>query len=470
MSAYSHAESSFRDLLLKEHMDAHLSHGALLALSGGKDSVLLLSLLSRYAKEKEIPVAAFHLHHGIRGEEADRDAEFCKELCEELGVSLFMSYVDVPAIAKEMGEGIEATARRERYRLLAKTARERGFSCVLTAHTATDNLETVLLHLLRGGGGNALAGIPPVRPLCDGIMLLRPLLSLSAEEVTAALRDASLPSVFDSTNDDVAYTRNYVRKEILPRLSAITPSPERAVSRMTENVREDMAFLDGVARDAFDTLFDGESLDAEKLARLPRAIRYRVFRMLYEKKAKGAPLPERVHVNLLFDRMMREGDFSFSFPKGVRIGRTGDRLVVGFAPAFSHPETVIHKGCNRLADGSLLFVMEKSSKPLPQIVYTLSIQRPLASATIEGELCVRSRREGDAYRYGGVTHRLKKLFSDAKLSKEARSSLPVLHDARGILWVPGFGVRDDGGDGERDMTLLYIAARDVSDELLKQLD
>lgn len=469
MTAYEYAQECLSDTVLKENMAACLSGGALLALSGGKDSVLLLSLFSRYAKEKGIPFAAFHLHHGIRGEEADADVDFCETLCRDLCVPFFVSYVDVPAIARRTGEGIEATARRERYRLLAKTAKERGFSCVLTAHSATDNLETVLFHLLRGGGGNALCGIPPVRPLCDGVTLFRPLLSLSAEEIKAALADAGLPCVFDSTNDDVAYTRNYVRKKILPALLPITASPERAVSRMTENLREDMAFLDAAAQASFEDLFDGESLDASALALLPRAIRYRVFRLFYEKKAKGAPLPERVHVNLLFERLGQKGDFSVSFPSGVGIARRGKRIYVGDAPLFAHPRTAIARGCNLLSDGSLLFVLDESTTPPPQIVYSLSTQRPLVSATIEGELYVRSRLVGDAYRFGGVTHKLKKLFSDAKLPMDAREKRPVLCDARGILWVPGFGVRDDGGDGKRNATLLYLPAENVSEDILKML-
>lgn len=469
MIAYAHAEALFREMLLKEGMEAHLSKGALLALSGGKDSVLLLSLFSRYAKEKGIPFSALHLHHGIRGAEADADRDFCKTLCEELGIPLTVAHADIPTVAQETGEGLEAAARRERYRLLAETAREQGFSAVLTAHSATDNLETVLLNLLRGGGGNALCGIPPVRPLCDGIFVLRPLLSLSAEEITAALEDASLPCVFDSTNDDVTYTRNYLRREILPRLSRVTDRPERSVTRMTENLRGDMAFLDALANKEYLALFDGEGIDAEKFLALPEPLRYRVLRLFYAAKAKDAALPERVHIDALFERLAHKGDFTISFPSGVSLSRQGTGLFCGDAPLFTQPRATVKRGYNLLADGSILGILDESSKPLPQIVYTLSTQRPLASGTIEGELYVRSRETGDAYRFGGVTHKLKKLYSDAHLPTDRRASLPVLCDGRGILWVPGFGVRDDGGFGVRDVTLVYLSADDVGDDILKLL-
>ena len=122
-------------------------------------------------------------------------------------------------------------------------------------------------------------------------------------------------------------------------------------------------------------------------------------------------------------------------------------------------------GCNLLADGGCLWLLDESSKPLPAIVYTLSTQRPLASATIEGELYVRSRKEGDAYRYGDATHKLKKLFSDRKIPTALRGAVPVLCDARGILWVPPFGVRDDGGERPRDLTLVYLAAKDIDADI-----
>jgi tRNA(Ile)-lysidine synthetase-like protein len=127
-------------------------------------------------------------------------------------------------------------------------------------------------------------------------------------------------------------------------------------------------------------------------------------------------------------------------------------------------------GCNRLADGSYLFLLDESTTPPPPIVYTLSIRRDLVSAKIEGELTVRSREAGDAYRYGGMTHKLKKLFSDKKIPQALRSRIPVLCDGRGIVWVPSFGVReDDLTHTERRLTVLYLASDRVTEEIARQL-
>ena len=466
-NAYAHALNLLRASLSGEEMRPHLSGGALVALSGGKDSVLLLTLFAEYARENGIPFAALHLHHGIRGEEADRDAAFCKALCERLAVPFVLCRADVPALAEKRREGIEETARRERYAALAREADARGYGAVLTAHTATDNAETVLLHLLRGGGGRALCGIPAVRPLTDTCVLLRPLLSLTQDEVLAALDEGDLPYVLDSTNGDTAYHRNYLRHEILPRLSPLAPSPERAISRMTENLKEDMALLDEMAKERFLTLARDGGLDATAFCALPTALRYRVFRLLYDRDAPEAAKPERVHTEALFERLSRTGDFSVSFPDGVRAVREQDLLFLDDAEPFLHPHTPIKLGRNELADGSVLWILDKSSAPLPKNVYTLSIQRSLAPATIEGELYVRSRKEGDAYRYGGMTHKLKKMFSDQKIPKRMRTRLPVLCDGSGILWVPGFGVRDDGASSQNTLTAVYVAQKELEGEVFE---
>ena len=465
MSAYAHARECFLAAVARERMSDLLSGGALLALSGGKDSVLLFSLFADYAKEKGIPFSAFHLNHGIRGAEADADERFCASLSQTLGVPFFSARSDIPALAAARGEGIEEAARRERYAVLTAKAKELGYTAVLTAHTATDLAETVLLQALRGGGIRALCGIPPVRELKTGIFVLRPLLALTQEEVLAALSERSLPFVTDSTNADNAYARNYLRAEILPRLSRLTPVPEHALSRLAENLREDAALLDDLAKDAYARLLDGELLDGEGLLALPASLRFRVLRLFHAEMTKGAPVPERTHVCALFARMEKEGDFSFSLPGGVTLRRTGGRLCFGDAPVFRHPRTPIRMGCNRLFDGATLWVLDESTTPPPANVYTLSTQKVLAFATIEGELYVRSREEGDAYRYGGITHKLKKVLNDKKISRTARSRLPVLCDDKGILWVPHLEGRDDGTRARHPLTVLYLAGDQCPDAL-----
>ena len=191
----------------------------LLALSGGADSVALLCALRALG----YPVRAFHLNHCLRGAESDRDEAFCRALCERLGVPLTVERIDVRA--QTAGEGIEAAARRIRYERLAAAAQG---AKIATAHTADDNLETMLFHLARGTGPKGLAGIPPVR---DGV--IRPLIGVERAQVEAYLAELGQDYVTDSTNLADSYTRNRIRHGVVPALRQINPEAGRAALRLS---------------------------------------------------------------------------------------------------------------------------------------------------------------------------------------------------------------------------------------------
>ena len=185
----------------------------LVALSGGADSRLLLELTIRALLERDpradvgSRVMAAHLHHGIRGEEAHRDEEFCRQVCESLGISLAVEHADIPALAAESGESIETVARRARYDFFQRVMTECRIPVLLTAHHADDNLETILDRLLRGSGTKGMGGIPPTRPLDttpDGSRrdIYRPLLEWTKQEILEACEELGLDYVTDSTNED----------------------------------------------------------------------------------------------------------------------------------------------------------------------------------------------------------------------------------------------------------------------------
>ncbi|MBO7170881.1 MAG: tRNA lysidine(34) synthetase TilS, partial [Clostridia bacterium] len=337
---------------------------------------------------------------------------------------------------------------------------------VLTAHNATDNLETVLLHLVRGGGGNAMCGIPPLRHLaadgCD-LLLARPLLCLTAEEILSAVKEAEIPYVTDSTNGDTAYRRNLLRKEVLPYLRDCNAAAERNALRLTENMREDMLYLDRMAEEAFENARSLSGLSASALSTMARPISYRVIRRLHGDGFPASPLPERVHIDALLARLDEEGDFSLSFPGDLRAVREGDTLFFCEKNVFALAPQALKAGENVLSDGGRLYVMEKDSTPLPQNVYTLSIQATTASATIEDGLWVRSKEDGDAYRTRGMRRRLKKLFSDAGIPPRLRPHFPVITDSEGILCALPFGVRDDR-KGE-DLRIFYAPPQALTAEM-----
>ena len=197
------------------------------ALSGGADSVCLLIILKELSDKYSFTLDALHINHCIRGKESDRDEEFCRNLCKKYDIPLTVIRTDVPAAAAESKKSLEETARDIRYKAFEKHAGDKGK--IATAHTVSDNAETVILNMARGTGLKGLCGIPPVR---DNI--IRPLIDVTRQQIEDYLKSMNQGFVTDSTNLSDDYTRNRIRHKIIPELLKInegfykTFSSERA--------------------------------------------------------------------------------------------------------------------------------------------------------------------------------------------------------------------------------------------------
>lgn len=253
--------------------------GVCAALSGGADSVSLLLALRTLSEERGLKLSACHLDHGLRGEESDRDRRFCAELCARLGIPLTAEKVNAAALA-EKHESLEEAARRVRYGFFLKTLSALGDGTVLaTAHTANDNAETVLINLTRGTGLAGLCGIPPVRML-GGFRVVRPLIYCARADVEEFLAARGQEYVTDRTNLSEEYTRNRLRRRVLPELLEINPSVLGTLGRMTKTLREDNAFLEETAERALAENRQGRGWNAAGLAALPCPIRSRAVRRI----------------------------------------------------------------------------------------------------------------------------------------------------------------------------------------------
>ena len=425
----------------------HLRHGVLLAFSGGADSVFLLYVLSRLSAKEGFPLRSVHIHHHLRGEEADRDAAFCERLAQALAVPHNTLHID-PYDGRALDGGLEAACRRLRYATLRRELFASGLGVIATAHHATDQLETVLHRMLRGGGARALAGI---RPLHGD--LVRPLLSLAKEEIEAALLSSHIPFVTDSTNFDKTFTRNYLRAEVLPRLARVVPHPERAVVRMTEALSHDAALLDEMAEKALSgALREGKGISAEYLRSLPEAIRRRVLVLLYEEardEDASEVAIEHTHVALL-SRLLLSGRarFSLAVPNHLfaRLSE-GSFCFVRRSGKDTAEATVtpLLMGENPLPGDFTLTLLREGDTLFARcssFLNKIDITAAISTAIIRGELYARPRREGDAYFFRGHTHSLKKLYNEKRIPLELRTVLPLLCDDDGILWMPFFPVRE----------------------------
>lgn len=433
-------------------MEERFKGGVLVGLSGGADSVMLIHFLEKYRRECAwFPIVAVHVNHLIRTDEALRDELFSGELCRSLGVEFIAKRVDVPAIAKSEGKSLEEAARNARYSIFREIISGRkDISTVAVAHNSDDNFETVLMNMMRGAGVRGIAGISPVRD-----EIVRPLIYVPKSDITEALCTAGIKFVTDSTNESDDYTRNYVRHNIIPRFLEAFPSAFSAVTRMSKNLREDDECLLSIARD-FAARYENGNIPTEELLSLKPALLFRVLNLYFLNLADTTL--ERTHVNAIKDCLVGGGDFSISLPRGIRF--VSKNSVCGFTDEADLKEAEfclkISEGENVFSDFGIKIVLGRTSRDENSSnVYNISTHPNLSSAIILGDLFIRNRLDGDSCFYGGMTHKLKKLFNDRKIPTELRSRIPILCDEAGVVWVPGFGVRDDGADTGLEMEITF---------------
>ncbi len=290
------------------------------ALSGGADSVSLLLALNVPAKERGLAISACHLNHGLRGAESDGDQRFCEELCARLQISLITKKVNVAELS-DKHESVEETARRVRYDFFREALSGSGGNAVLaTAHTANDNAETVLINAVRGTGLAGLCGIPPVRGHGE-FRVIRPLLGCTRSDVEGFLAENGQGYVTDSTNLSEEYTRNRIRRRVLPEIAEINPSVLEVFGRMCRSLREDNTFLEETAERALAENRTGRGYNALELSKLPAPIRSRaVRRILMEGGIEPSALRINTAAELLKNRSARYNPCKnrfFTIRKGV---------------------------------------------------------------------------------------------------------------------------------------------------------
>lgn len=377
------------------------------ALSGGADSVALLYGLYLLRDRLGIRLEAAHFNHCLRGEESNRDETFARQLCEKLDIQLTVSRAQIVPGEK----GLENAAREARYAFLRSLPGK-----IATAHTADDNAETVLMRMVRGTGLKGLGGIPPVNGC-----VIRPMLTVTRQDVEDFLKEHDLPHVEDSSNAGDAFLRNRLRHHVLPLLQQENPKFSENLSAMALRLRLDEDWLSRQAQTC-------PMPTVSQLREMPPAVRSRVLEQFL--RENGVREPEQTHIAQTEALVFSEKPSAHAaFPGGITITRCYDTLRSG------EPEQEISPV---VLDGVL---------ELPQLGLRITctpaqdtLNTPHAFTVCpEGEIIVRSRQAGDKLRLPGGEKSLKKLFIDRKIPAGRRTQIPVLEDSRGILGVYGIG-------------------------------
>jgi tRNA(Ile)-lysidine synthase len=372
--------------------DGLLAGRVVVLLSGGRDSVCLLDLAARIGD----PVA-LHVNYGLRAE-ADADEEYCRELCARLGVPLTVRHAGPP-------EGnVQAWAREVRY-----AEAERLGEIYATAHTATDQVETVLYRLAASPGRRALLGMPARRG-----RLVRPLLAFSREDTAAYCRERALSWREDASN--AASARGRLRAEVLPALRALHPAAEANVLRTVALLRDEAAVLDALL-DALPAELDALAAAGPALARL-------ALQRLADRAAGGTAPAVADHLDAVL-ALSRQGSAAHDLPGGLRAVAEYARLrVERVAPPPAPPAPAILSVPGRAAWGAGTVTAELGDGPLD-------------AATLAPQLHVRAWQPGDRIRRAGGTRSLQDLFTDHKVPRARGAGLPVVVSGEEIAWVPG---------------------------------
>ena len=412
------------------------------AFSGGADSTALLHLLCKLAEVNEFKLSAIHINHQLRGAESDADETFAKQFCEQHGITLLAYSVDVAKESELSGESTELCARRLRYEIFDRMINEGWI--VATAHTASDNAETVLFNLARGTGVSGLAGIPSKR---EGY--IRPLIDCTREMVEEYCALNELKYVTDSTNLTDDYTRNFIRHNIVPRLKDINSSFEFSVRETSNQLR---AVDDMLNKMAVDLLKQGKCADGYSCETLlstykpvlARAVRIAAFDAI-------GKYPDSLKTNQLCEIVADGGKIQLYNGWFASAGK-----ILQFYQSANkcNEELQISNGDVEFGD----FVLNFETKTLS--VNNLLINNAIDCDKIVGKAIIRCRKAGDTIKIKGRPNKqLRKLMNEKHIPDEQRDAYPVVSDDLGLIYAYGCGIAQRVLPDENTKNVIIINGR-----------
>lgn len=387
------------------------------AVSGGADSVALLFALYLLKDKLNLQLEAAHFNHHLRGAESDRDEAFVRDFCDRYDIPLTVEGVEIIPGDK----GLEAAARDARYAFLRRFPGK-----IATAHTADDNAETVLMHMVRGTGLKGLGGIAPVNG-----SVIRPMLTCTRQDVEDFCAEWCLNYITDSSNEGDDFLRNRLRHHVMPLLKQENPRLASNVSAMALRLRQD--------EDCLSELSKLPEMHVEALRSMHPALRKRALERFL--KRSGVREPEASHIAQAESLVFSEKPSAFArFPGNVVIARNYGFLTVG-------GEERIQEAAELSVPGSILwgnYRITASEDGEGWLIYS------------DGPITVRSRLSGDTIRRSGGSKTLKKLYIDRKIPAAERHRIPVIADSRGVLAVCGFGTNPDLEDKSKPPVRIII--------------
>jgi tRNA(Ile)-lysidine synthase len=415
----------------------------LVAVSGGADSTALLLCLHKLASDLSLSLTAAHLNHRIRGAEADEDQDFVGKMCADLGIPFVSEIIEVKQRAAKAKQNLEEYARAVRYDFLRRVADRVNAQKIAVGHNLNDQAETALFRFIRGSG---LEGLSSIHPVLDGIAI-RPLLECTRDSIQQYLKQQNAPYREDSSNMDLRYARNRIRRELMPYLEkSFNPRLVPIIAREVFLIRETWSFIESLAVEAYQNLHcltdNGILLKVDNLLKLHPALQKQVLRQALKACLGSLRGIASVHIQSILSLCAtgRSGD-QIRIPHGSIVVRQFDSLRIIARPAPANPsfscKFEIPGQCRASEIDATFRCMTCSAPSLKMMRENRSTQAYLKPSRLPPFLLIRSRMPGD--RYGGPGHRkVKKMLIDNKIPQLLRPTLPMIVAGNDVIWIPGF--------------------------------
>lgn len=409
------------------------------ALSGGADSVSLLDALCSLKEKYNLTIYAAHLNHNLRGEEAERDENFCKILCKNYEVELFIKSIDIHTLANEQKISEELCGRNERYKFFDELS-VRLNAKIATAHSASDNAETLIYNIARGSSVRGLSAIPPKRG-----RIIRPLIEVSRAQIEEYCKQKGLAFVTDSTNLTDDYTRNRIRHSVMGTLRDINPQLEQSVSQLSESAREVTDYLNKQAQAALDKCKTQFGFSCKMLLQLDTAVLKHSLVLLCERTAKLTP--EHRHIELMIKILNNGGAVNLS-SKFIAVSKQGIFRIISVNDNEEFKPVSVSENFSINYNGKIYSITKQNSNK--------ENKNSVSIDSIDKGAVFRTRKEGDkfTYRRRKVTKPLRKVLNEMKIPSEQRDNLLVLAIDNTILWCENIGVSEDGkNDSDKELNI-----------------
>jgi len=421
-------------------------------VSGGADSMALICFLLSIKDEFNLSLTVCHINHKLRGEEAERDAKFVYNFCKNKGITFKLLNIDVAKLSREKSMGFEECGREVRYNFFEETLKELGGGKIATAHSLSDCAETLIFNIARGTSPSGIGSISPVR---DNV--IRPLIECTREEIEAYLLSLGQSYVTDSTNSDTAYTRNFIRKEIIPKFQKLNQNFYSSVLNLTSLSREQADFLNLHCKKIYKEISTNNKIDINAFQELDTTLKRGIISIVFRENNIEFSKKKCDDILSLIDT----GDFKTSICKDGFLVLKNGLLYFEKKPLpkedFSFP---VFLGSLLLPDYREIKLslisreeFENIKKNFPNL-----LKNCLNYDIIDENFVIRNRKEGDYISLfpRNVTKTLKKLLNESKIETEKRDIMPLIANSSHIFWAEGLGVDAEAAVNSQTRRILFI--------------